>query len=390
MLAQFRLRVARSLAESGVTAPVWAAALLSCLGLGTFLLLPTLVEAAVIDLKFSEWQLGILSAGLSGGTMVAGLCAPWWVRTVSWRVAASVCLVGLVLANGGAMMAHGFVEFCVLQCLVGFFGGSLYSLALTVISDEHQPDRGFAFAVGAQTLYQVLALVAGPRLISAGGMNAVLMLFMGLSALGGLLIAGLPSHGRMTARAPIERHRVLSGPVILALLGCMLFYVNIGVFWTYVERIGAEAALSSSSIANALSLSTATSFIGVALAYRLGNRLGYVVPIGASAAAVALVVWMLSGQPGLLNFLLANIIYAIAWNVSMTYQYGALNAVDRSRRSVAMAPSFHNAGSAIGPAIAAWVVTRNDHTGALWLIAASVFLSLGFFAVAFSAGKRHS
>ena len=125
MLAQFRMRVARSLAESGVTAPVWAAALLSCIGLGTFLLLPTLVEAAVIDLKFSEWQLGILSAGLSGGTMVAGLCAPGWIRTVSWRAAASACLVGLILANGGAMLAHAFVEFCVLQCLVGFFGWHL-------------------------------------------------------------------------------------------------------------------------------------------------------------------------------------------------------------------------------------------------------------------------
>jgi hypothetical protein len=79
---------------------------------------------------------------------------------------------------------------------------------------------------------------------------------------------------------------------------------------------------------------------------------------------------------------ISAILYGIAWNVSMTYQYSTVNVVDRSRRGVALAPAFHNAGGAVGPAVAALVVSEHDHTGVLWLVSASVLASLVCFMVA--------
>ena len=82
----------------------------------------------------------------------------------------------------------------------------------------------------------------------------------------------------------------------------------------------------------------------------------------------------------MLAFVAANIIYSIAWNVSMTFQYGVVNAVDGSRRGIALAPSFHSAGGAAGPAIAALFVTARDHDGVVWVVVVTVLASVACFA----------
>ena len=105
-------------------------------------------------------------------------------------------------------------------------------------------------------------------------------------------------------------------------------------------------------------------------------------PIAASAVVIALAAAMLSGHPSFAAFLAANVIYSIAWNVSMTFQYSVVNAVDESRRGIALAPSFHSAGGAAGPAVAALFVTAADHDGALWLVGGSVLASVGCFVIA--------
>ena len=232
-----------------------------------------------------------------------------------------------------------------MQSLAGFCGGSLYSLSLTVLSDGRRPDRGFAYAIGAQTLYQVFGLVAGPFLLHHGGMNTVLGLFSALCAAGALLVPFLPGHGRIEARAAAGA-RLLSAPVLFALAGCFLFYVNINAYWTYIERIGTTAGLGLCAVSNSLAFGTVASMGGVVLASWLGGRRGLVLPIGASAVAIVAAMLLLTGTLHLTAYVVSSAIYGNAWNLSMTYQYSMVNAVDRSRRGVALAPALHNAGGA--------------------------------------------
>ena len=91
---------------------------------------------------------------------------------------------------------------------------------------------------------------------------------------------------------------------------------------------------------------------------------------------------LLLGKLQLTAYVVSAVVYGIAWNVSMTYQYSTVNLVDRSRRGVALAPAFHNAGGAVGPALAALVVTASDHSSVLWLVGVSVLASLVCFALA--------
>jgi predicted MFS family arabinose efflux permease len=360
---------------------VAAGATLSVVAIATFLLMPQFIEAAVADLHYTEAQVGVLSALLLAGTTIASAVASLWVRRLPWRTAASLAIAGLLTANMASMWAHGIVPFFVLQSLVGFCGGSLYSLSLTVLSDGRRPDRGFAYAIGAQTLYQVVGLAAGPWLIHHGGMNTVLGLFSALCVVGACLVACLPRHGRIAAGAAAGA-RLLSAPVVFALAGCFLFYVNINAYWTYIEHIGTSAGLDLGAVSNSLAFGTVASMGGVFLASWLGERRGLVMPIAASALAIVVSMLLLLGTLHLTAYVVSSVIYGNAWNLSMTYQYSLVNAVDRSRRGVALAPALHNAGGAAGPAIAALFVSEHDHGSVLWLVSVSVLASLVCFTIA--------
>jgi predicted MFS family arabinose efflux permease len=363
---------------------------LSVVGFATFLLMPQFIEAAVADLGYSEPQVGNLSAVVSVGSTLAAIAAVLWIRSSSWRWAGALALAGLIASNVLSMFVHGFAGFIALQGIAGFCGGSIYSLALTVLSDGRRPQRYFAYAIGAQTIYQIVGLAAGPALIHQGGVNAILGVFTGLGILGLALIAGVPTHGRTVAAPPRARSRgearahggLLSPAVMLALAGCFLYYVNVGAYWTYIERIGVTAGIGLSEISNGLAFGTAASMLGVLLASWLGERRGYVVPIAWSAIGVVLAVVLLLGHLRLTAYVISAVVYGIVWNVSMTYQYSAVNIVDRTRRGVALAPAFHDAGGAVGPALAALAVTEKDHSSVLWIVILSVLGSWACFAVA--------
>jgi len=199
--------------------------------------------------------------------------------------------------------------------------------------------------------------------------------------LGTLFVPALPVHGRIT-RLPAGHGGLLSAPVLLALAGCFFFYVNINCYWTYIERIGIVAGLSLDAISNTLAFSSIASMAAIALAAWLGDRVGSMLPIAAGAAATIIAVLMLAGTLHLAAYAISAIIYGNAWNLSMTYQYSTVNAVDSSRRGVALAPAFHNAGGAAGPAVAALFVTQNDHGSVIWIVSVSVLVSLACFVIA--------
>ncbi len=285
------------------------------------------------------------------------------------------------------MFVHAAAPFIALQGVVGFCGGSLYSLSLTVLSDGRRSHRYFAYAIGAQTIYQVFGLVAGPFLIELGGVNAMLTQFVALCVLGLLLVRFLPVHGRVQAVA-VPGASLLSRPVLFALAGCFLFYINIGAYWTYIGRIGTTAGIGLTAVSNGLAFAAAASMTGVFLASWLGARHGIFMPIAASAVAVVLAILLLAGDLHIAAYVVSAVVYGIAWNVSITYQYSTVNIVDLSRRSVALAPALHNAGGAVGPAVAALVVNQNDHTGVLWLASLSTLLSLACFFISLRLRER--
>lgn len=375
----------RPCGDSGSTAKdrrsVASAVALSVIALATPNILPQFMVAVVADLRFTEREVGLLSSAMMAGAMLSAIAATFWVRRISWHRAAYLSLLGLVIANVASLSGHSLALFFALQCIVGFCGGSLYSLVLVVLSEARNPDRAFGFTIAAQAVYGVVGLLAGPSLLGLAGVNGILSAFVLLGSVGFLFVTFLPLHGRLVKsdRAAI---RFLKLPTLLALFGCFFFFFNVGCYWTYVELIGSVAGLGLRELSNGLALGVAFGIAGGLLASWLGERPGRLILIAVCAAGTVIAAIMLLGTIHLIGFVTSAVLYNFVWNLSLAYQYSAVNAADRSGRGLAAAPAFHNAGFMVGPAIASLLIGPSDLHSIVWLVSASAIASLACFGMA--------
>jgi len=364
-----------------------AALALNFIGPSTFLVLPALVEGTVHTLAFSDRQVGLMSSVLSCGTLVSALSSGAWVRRVSWTRVALFALIGLVASDSLALVFHSLPVFLVLQGLVGFFGGCLGCLAMTILSDSRDPARSFGLAMAVQVTYQFAGILAGPKLLAWAGVNGVLAMLAVLAGLALPLVPLLPSRGREVISTGVAA--ALARPAtLLALSGCMMFFVNVGAYWTYVEIIGRDHALSVEFIANAIAGGVFAGIPGGLVAMLFGDRLGRIWPLAIAALLTAVSVLLLRGSPGAAVFVVSSVLYNFAWNYSLPYQLAAVNSVDASGRAVAIAGAFYMGGASSGAAVAGLLVGPHDYGAVIWLVTVTVLLSTTLFAVSTVAHRR--
>lgn len=287
------------------------AVIFSVIAMAGFLVLPQLVEAVVTGLHFSQRQVGWLSALSAAGSTLSALAATFWVRRVSWRRAAYLTLAGIAAANVVALTWHRLGVFFPAEFAAGFFGGSLYSLALTALSDGTRPDRSFGYSVATQVAFQIVGLAAGPWILRIGGLNGLLGVFALLAVVALALVRRLPNQGRLIAatRAPI---RLVGSSTTLALVGCFLFFFNVGCYWTYVELIGTGSGLKAQAVANALALGVGVGIAGALFASWMGERRGRLPWIAWSALLSVCAAVLLLGKVGLPAFALSAVLYNVA------------------------------------------------------------------------------
>jgi len=361
---------------------VVAGVCLSFIAVAGFLVLPVFVGAAAVSLELSERQLGFMASGIMAGSALSAVLTLFWIRRVNWRLAAYVALSMLLLGHLGAMGSDNVLLFTACQFLASLGGGAAYSLVLTSLSDNRHPDRCFGYSIAAQVSFQVMGMLALPAVVEAMGMNGLLTIFAALAAIGLLLVRFLPEAGIALVAQPLGVS-VLRPRVLAALGGCFLFFFNVGVVWTYIERIGAAAGFEAGVIGGSLAIGVAFGVPGALGASWCGNRFGRLLPLAIGAAlTVAALLLLLDDTLGRMTYIVALALYNFAWNFSLAFQYAAVNAADDSGRSVALAPAFHGGGGAVGPAVAALFVGVGSFSAVSVLAGIATLLSLVLFALA--------
>ena len=359
------------------TRTMLAALTLTVVGASAFLVMPVLLGAAVADLGLTDAEVGYLgSAGLAGSA-VAAVFAALLVRNVSWRHIAGwslLCQAGGLLAAAGAA---DFTAALLPILLASAGGGAVYSLALTVLSDHSQAARFFGYSVTAQVAFQVAGLSALAWFTVPGGFASAAWILAGMAILSLLLVPVLPHAGAHDPQTPKLGLSTTfkQGAALLALLGCALFFVNIGAVWAYIERLGSNAGFSPATLGGAMAASVAFGMAGSMSAAWQGRRFGFAVPIAAAAAATVAALVLLSPGMSLAMFVAAFGLYNFAWNYSLAYQYATVSHADRSGRLVAAAPALHAVGGAMGPLLIATLMDGNGLQLVNWLAAIAVVLS---------------
>ncbi len=347
----------------------------------SFGVMPTLIEGVTQSLSFSPPEAGLYSSILMAGSATGSICSKYWVRRVDWRVAARAALLGLVIANSLSIIGHHRNTFMGLQFVGGIFGGSLYALTLTALSDGAKANRDFGLLFAGQVLLQALGLFGGPTLQQLGGIDALLGTLVLLDALSLLLTNWMPSNGG-TSTDPVSFRSTFRPATLTVVIGCFLFWLSTACYWTYIGLIGDSAGFQSQQIGTALTIGVGAGFAGALIASFGGDRLGRGALLLAGTLMVVLSVVILAGRITYLEYTLSGCMLNFAWNLSLTAQLATVNAIDASRHAIAVTPAFQAAGAVVGPALAATLVAGQDYSKVIWIVIGAALLSQACFSSA--------
>jgi len=296
-------------------------------------------------------------------------------RRVDWR-----CYVGAALALSAAFNLlcapfHSVVALCCLRFAAGFASGATYASSLTLLSRNAEPARGFSILILLQVLANAIVLALFPLLNVRWGPAGIFMAIAGVLLASLAVVPLLPrrdSAAKVQLPARATQHRShFAVPLLpaLCLMAVALFYVTIGSYWAYAERMGMGFGISMEEVHWLLSagvlLSAAACLSARAVAHRIGQSRALLLAL--SMLATTLLIHGMVPTPTM--FVVTLAVLQLCWNFIDIFQLGTLAILDPSGRAAALVPAAQGAALAAGPAAAGFVLRLGKGYTAVLLLA---------------------
>lgn len=362
-----------------------AASMISAAGSAVFLLLPLLLGGAAEALALDDERTGLIASSYFLGFLLVCLSAPLWIRRLNWR---RVGWAGFGLLSGGLVAGAYSDNYNLLltaMALSGIGAGTVFGLAICVISDTREPDRNFGFKLVAEQVIGAALLFMLPVFVTPiwgfKGLMLCLALVLGLLA---LAIPWLPERGaqRDSNRTGVSVGAASSFPVWVALTALMVYFAGLSGLWAFVERLAADHSISAEAIGQALSIGVIGGGFGALAAGLLADRFGRVWPLLGSTLALGGVLAIYAGPLTALSFTLGTVLFSGVWNFGLAYQMGIVVSLDRKGNLSVLISSFLSLGAIIGPALAGMLISGADYgnvfifTGVAMVVGLVAFLVL--------------
>lgn len=349
---------------------------LAVVGPAVFIIQPGFVQGLVEYNGFSEQQAGYVASVEMWGIAIMTLLMTFISHKINWRNALVWASLAAAAGNFLSIFTQDVILFAALRGMTGVGSGVLISLTFTIIGLTSNPDRNFGFLIMWVLVYGALGFLLMPIAYSAVGLSPVLLFFalFNLSAL--FFIRNLPSSGQEhlhIEEGARELPTVFKG---LAIATLFIYFMAQGVIWAYLFLIGTAAEVSENSVTSGLTISQFFGIAGALTAAMLGNRFGRTrsISVGVFASIGSLV--MLLGNVSPIIYGVAVSIFNYAWNMTHPFMLGALAMFDRSGKIVVHGIASQMLGLAIGPAIAASLVSAGDYSSIIWVGGLLFLLSL--------------
>ena len=359
--------------NSSVT--LFAAVYMGIVGPEVFILQPGFVQGLVQYLGFSATGAGYIASAEMWGLAITTVILTFLAGRFNWRHIFVVSLIIIIIGNLVSVLVTAPFSFGIWRFITGLGCGGLVSLSFTVIGITDNPDRNFGYYIMWVLIYGALGLLLMPIAYSTIGMQGVIVFFALLPAAGLFLVRFLPASGAAHVQVDADAVNLPAHFKGMALAAMFSYFLAQGVVWAYLFLIGINGGASEQEVANSL---TVSQFLGIAGAFTtvmVGIRYGRALPllVGISAGIVPLL--FLFGTMGALAFGIAVSVYNYAWNMTHPYLLASMASFDRTGRVVVNAVAFQMLGLAIGPAIAATVISDGDYSNVN-------FLGMGLFTAA--------
>lgn len=281
----------------------------------------------------------------------------------------------MVAGNLGSL---GFSEptgFAISRLLVGIGAGTMISLGFTILGLTRDTDRNFGIMVMSVNLYGALVMIMMPTIYSVIGMHGLLIFFTLFASLAFLCVGNLPASA--AEHIHIEADSITAPAHFrgMAAASVFMFFIGVGSIWTYLFLIGTNGGGTEQQVANAITLSQFMAAAGGLAAALVAARLGRIKPLTLGLIGCAIPQLFLFGSVGLVVYTVAICVFNFMYNMVHPYLYAALSSIDRTARIIKFAVAGQMLGVAIGPTIAATVVTAGDFTNV-------IYVTVVFFALA--------
>ena len=243
---------------------LFALLLIHTIGPQTIIILPALVQGFVEQLGLTEQEAGFLASTETWGMFIATFAMMALISRVNWRLLIRISLVAMIGANVLSILTENPALLYVLRFAAGLGAGAIVAVSYAMIGLTLRKNRNFGWALFFVLLYGAVVFPVLPIIYSRFGIGGAFTFFAAFAVCGLPFVKGLPSRGRTGIEAEedaIDLSVTLKGMAIAAML--LYFIGQIGV-WSYFYRFGIRYGMTEQAVGSALSISQ---FFGLAGAF---------------------------------------------------------------------------------------------------------------------------
>ena len=345
-----------------------------------FIVQPGFVQGLVQYLGFDDKGAGYVASAEMFGLAATTILMTFIAHRVNWRAVILGSLVTMFVANAACTVTTDVNAFVTLRFLAGLGAGSLVSLSFAAVGLTSNPDRNFGLLIMWVLTYGAIVLWAMPSAYELFGFNGVVWFFALFPLVAMPFIRHFPVSGESDVHVEEDAVNLPATMKGLALFSMLAYFTAQGVVWAYLFLIGLSGGLEEQAVANGLMLSQFAGIAGAMLAAVMAHRFGRSIPLSVGILGGALCLWFLIGRFEFLVFAMAVGVYNFFWNMTHPFLLGAMASFDRRGRVVVHAVAMQMIGLAVGPFLAASVISEGNFInvnrlgGALFV--ASLFLIL--------------
>ena len=340
---------------------LWSAFLVGVIAPEVFIVQPGFVQGLVEHVGFDDQGAGYTASAEMFGLALTTILMTFTAHRVNWRVVIFWSIIIMFLANGLCTLTTDLNTFIGLRFVAGLGAGSLVSLSFAMIGLTSNPDRNFGLLIMWVLTYGAIVLWLMPSAYAVAGMNGALWFFALFPLVAIPFIRHLPVTGESAVQVEADAVNLTGGMKVLALFAMLAYFLAQGVVWAYLFLIGVTGGLSEQAVANGLTLSQFAGIGGALLAAVAANRFGRSLPLTIGILGGALCLFFLVGRFEFLVFALAVCVYNFAWNLTHPFLLAAMASFDRRGRVVVYAVAMQMVGLAIGPGLAASVISEGQY-----------------------------
>ena len=355
---------------------LWSVFLVGVIAPEVFIVQPGFVQGLVEHVGFDDQGAGYAASWEMFGLAATTILMTFIAHRVDWRTVILGSLIVMFLANAMCTLTTDLNTFVALRFIAGLGAGSLVSLSFAIVGLTSNPDRNFGLLIMWVLTYGAIVLWAMPSAYAFSGMSGALWFFALFPLCAVPFIKHLPKSGEGVAQVEEDAVNLTTGMKTLALFAMLAYFIAQGVVWAYLFLIGLAGGLGGQAVANGLTLSQFAGIAGALLAAVISNRFGRSLPLTVGILGGALCLYFLMGSFEFLAFAVAVCVYNFAWNLTHPFLLASMASFDRRGRVVVYAVAMQMVGLAIGPGLAASVISEGDYLNVNMLGAGLFVVSL--------------